>query len=443
MAETVSERLAAAWARTDRIFEMLAAPAFLARPIALRHPFIFYVGHLPAFAWNHICAGVLGRPSFNAGFDELFSRGIDPDVDDPSRCHAHPEVPESWPPLAEVLAYRDRVRTSVLECVDAVSERARTHLMARDGRVFTMVIEHELMHQETLLYMVQQLAFDQKVRPAWLPRDVPGRGWPPGTVMVPAGTATLGVSLTDLAFGWDNEFPKAEVFVPAFRMDETPVTNGQFLGFVEDGGYGRRELWGGDDWEWSRAEKLTSPPTWLTEGSRRLYRGLFDLFPLERVMDWPVYTSLAEARAYARWRGLRLPTEPEFHRAAFGDPAGAERAFPWGAAAPGAGHGNFDFRSWSPTPVGTYPEGASAWGIHDLVGNGWERTETPFAGFPGFEAWIPGYAGYSADFFDGKHFVLKGASWATASELVRRSFRNWFQAHYPYVFAKFRCVAGA
>ena len=445
MAETVSERLAAVWARTDRIFEMLVPGAFLARPIALRHPFIFYVGHLPAFAWNHICAGVLGRPSFNAGFDELFSRGIDPDVDDPTHCHAHPEVPESWPPLNEVLAYRDRVRATMLDSVDAVSERAPTHLMAREERVFSMVIEHELMHQETLLYMLQELSYDQKIRPAWLPRDVPGGERLPATVsaatvIVPAGVATLGVASDDLAFGWDNEFQTSRVLVPAFRMDETPVTNGQFLGFVEDGGYGRRELWNDDDWEWSRAEKLTSPTVWANGKGRRLYRGLFELLPLERVMDWPVYVSLAEARAYARWRGLRLPTEPEFHRAAFGDPTGAERAFPWGVTAPGERHGNFDFRCWSPVPVGAYPEGASAWGIYDLVGNGWEWTETAFAAFPGFEAWILGYEGYSADFFDGKHFVLKGASWATAAGLVRGSFRNWFQAHYPYVFAKFRCV---
>ena len=147
MAETVSERLAAAWARTDRIFELLVPGAFLARPIALRHPFIFYVGHLPAFAWNHICAGVLERSSLNAAFDELFSRGIDPDVDDPTHCHAHPEVPDSWPPLAEVLAYRDRVRAAVLDSIDAVSGRAPANLMARDERVFSMVIEHELMHQ--------------------------------------------------------------------------------------------------------------------------------------------------------------------------------------------------------------------------------------------------------------------------------------------------------
>ena len=140
MAETVGERLASVWARTDRIFEILAPEAILAQPIALRHPFIFYVGHLPAFAWTHICSGVLGRPSLNPAYDELFSRGIDPDVDDPSRCHEHPEIPDRWPALADVLGYRDRVRACVLESVDAVAERAPAHLMARGGRVFSMVI---------------------------------------------------------------------------------------------------------------------------------------------------------------------------------------------------------------------------------------------------------------------------------------------------------------
>ena len=441
MAETIGERLAAVWARTDRIFEILAPEAIFAQPIALRHPFIFYVGHLPAFAWNHICAGALGRPSVNPAYDELFSRGIDPDVDDPSLCHEHSEIPDRWPAFAEVLAYRDRVRACVLESVDAVAERAPAHLMARDARVFSMVIEHELMHQETLLYMLQELAHDRKVRPTWLPPPVMGRGRPPATVPVAAGTATLGAELTDVSFAWDNESPSVQVFVPAFRIDATPVTNGEFLAFVDDGGYGRPELWALDDWNWSQDEERSHPATWTGRDGRWLYRGLFDLLPLERVKDWPVYVSLAEARAFAQWRGLRLPTEGEFHRAAYGDPTGGERAFPWGAATPGREHGNFDFRCWAPTPVGAFPEGASAWGVHDLVGNGWEWTDTPFTGFPGFEPWITGYRGYSADFFDGKHFVLKGGSWATATELLRRSFRNWFQAHYPYVFAKFRCVA--
>ena len=91
---TAKARLIATWERTDRIFEILAKDAWLAQPIALRHPFIFYLGHLPAFAWNHVCVGVLERSPFNPAFDELFSRGIDPDVDDPAHCHDHPDVPD-------------------------------------------------------------------------------------------------------------------------------------------------------------------------------------------------------------------------------------------------------------------------------------------------------------------------------------------------------------
>ena len=153
--------------------------------------------------------------------------------------------------------------------------------------------------------------------------------------------------------------------------------------------------------------------------------------------------SLAEARAFAKWRGGRLPTEAEYHRAAYGEPDGGERPFPWGGDDPTPRHGNFHFAQWSPVPVGSHPTGASAWGVHELIGNGWEWTATAFAPFPGFEANIPGYPGYSADFFDGKHLVLKGASWATDAQLIRRSFRNWYQARYPYVFAKFRCVRSA
>ena len=138
--------------------------------------------------------------------------------------------------------------------------------------------------------------------------------------------------------------------------------------------------------------------------------------------------------------GLRLPSEGEYHRAAFGTPSGEERSYPWGEELPDASRGNFDFANWDPVPVGSYPSGASAWGVHDLVGNGWEWTSSPFDGFPGFSP-MPSYAVYSTDFFDGQHYVMKGASPATAKHMVRRSFRNWFRPNYPYVYATFRCVA--
>ena len=440
MAETVEVRLRAAWARTDQIFDILTSDAWLAQPISLRHPFIFYVGHLPAFAWNHICGGVLGQPAFNAAFDDLFSRGIDPDVDDPSRCHDHPDVPSHWPAPSAVLEYRDRVRAAVLGASAAVAERADVHSMAADDRVFSMVIEHEEMHQETLLYMMQRLDFASKRRPAWVPEYVLRPGRIGGPIDVAAGRVTLGAAFDDLAFGWDNEFSKVDADVPRFAIDETAVTNAQLLAFVEAGGYRRAELWQDDDWAWREHADLQHPVVWERRDGRLVYRTMFDLLPLASVADWPVYVSLAEARAYARWKGGRLPTEAEYQRAAYSDPDARAGDLAQSAAVPAPGRGNFDFRHWAPTPVGTHRDGASGWGVQDLIGDGWEWTDTPFAGHPGFEAYIPGYPGYSADFFDGKHYVLKGGSWATAADLVRPSFRNWFQAHYPYVFAKFRCV---
>ena len=153
--------------------------------------------------------------------------------------------------------------------------------------------------------------------------------------------------------------------------------------------------------------------------------------------SWPVYVSFAEASAFCRWRGVRLPTEAEFQRAAYGTPERIERRYPWGDANPATDRGVFDFTSWDPEPAGSHPHGASAWGVQDLVGNGWEWTSTPFAPFPGF-APLASYPEYSADFFDEEHFVMKGASPATACELLRPSFRNWFRARYPYVYATFR-----
>ncbi len=162
--------------------------------------------------------------------------------------------------------------------------------------------------------------------------------------------------------------------------------------------------------------------------------------PIPLPAAWPAYVSHSEAVAYARWRGRRLPTEAEYCRAAYGTPAGVDRRYPWGDERPDAARGHFDFAAWDPQPVGLCPAGRSAWGVDDLLGNGWEWTSTVFAPFPGFTP-LPSYPEYSADFFDGQHYVMKGASPATARDLLRRSFRNWFRPHYPYVYAAFRCVS--
>jgi formylglycine-generating enzyme required for sulfatase activity len=149
--------------------------------------------------------------------------------------------------------------------------------------------------------------------------------------------------------------------------------------------------------------------------------------------------SHAEASSFARWAGKELPTEAQWHRAAYARRDGSESSYPWGNSTASVRRGNFDFHQWEPAPVNAHPDGASDFGVVDLLGNGWEWTSTLFAPFPGFQR-FSFYPGYSADFFDGKHYVMKGGSARTSACMLRRSFRNWFQPQYQYVYAGFRCV---
>jgi len=141
-----------------------------------------------------------------------------------------------------------------------------------------------------------------------------------------------------------------------------------------------------------------------------------------------VYVSRDQAAAYAAWAGKRLPTEAEYQRAAFGSGDESELSLE-------PVRDNFDFHEWDPVPVSSSRE--NKFGVVQLVGNGWEWTSTVFQPFPGFEP-FPFYPGYSANFFDGQHHVMKGASQRTAAKLVRPSFRNWFRSSYPYAYATFR-----
>ena len=421
-------------ARTRRLFDLLDPAAYYSRPIALRNPIVFYEGHLPAFSLIALVKRGLGGPAVDERLERLFERGIDPDS-------VESAVPRSgaatvWPSRDEVLAFGRKADAAIIEALASAEfdlSGAEHRAMKRGEALFT-ALEHEAMHQETLLYMWHRLPHAQKRPPADLHYEFADPP-PASTTAIPAGSATLGAVPGAIPFGWDNEFGEQRVHVPAFEIDVHSVTNADFLAFVEAGGYRNRTLWSDAGWSWREAESVVHPTFWAREGQRWFWRGMFENIPLPEA--WPVYVSYEEAAAFARWRGRRLPTESEYHRAAFGTPSGDERPFPWGNEPPDATRGNFDFVSWEPLPAGARPAGASAWGVHDLIGNGWEWTSTIFEPFPGFEPMVS-YPEYSADFFDGQHYVMKGASPATARELVRRSFRNWFRPNYPYVYAKFR-----
>jgi ergothioneine biosynthesis protein EgtB len=420
-------------ARSRALFDLVAEEAYYSQPISLRHPLVFYEGHLPAFSFNTLVKKGLGRPSIDARLETLFARGIDPHEAAAGRTG----TAAGWPRREAVQAFADEADRQVVDALTSGDiERPGDPLLDHAEAAFT-ILEHEAMHQETLLYMWHRLPFDQKRTPPdyapLLDGAVNARSeW----IEIPAGCATLGIRRGSVAFAWDNETPALSAEVPAFAIERHDVTNRRFLEFMDAAGYDNPAWWNPVDWEWVQRERVSHPLFWERHDEEWFWRGMFGLIPLP--LEWPVYVSHAEASAFARWRGARLPSEAEYQRAAFGSPAG-ERLHPWGDAPPAPEHGNFDFISWDPHPAGAHPKGASAWGVEDLVGNGWEWTSTTFAPFPGFRA-MASYPEYSADFFDGEHFVMKGASTATARELVRPTFRNWFRARYPYVYATFRCA---
>ena len=426
------ERIANARRQTDKLFSIVLPDALYERPIAERHRIVFYIGHLEAFDWNLLHDRVLGLKSFNPEYDQLFAFGIDPvDGGLPS------DQPSQWPSIAAVKAYVEQIRNALDEGIDdAFASGSRT---GRDGfgieTLLNVAIEHRLMHAETLAYMLHQLPLHQKIRPNEAV-ETSDAAIDNGMVEIPAGPVVMGLQRGE-AFGWDNEFERHIVDLPAFSIEKYKVTNRQYLEFLNDGGYENANLWATDDWEWRAKNCISHPAFWKREGDRWFYRTMFDEVPLPG--EWPVYVSQAEAKAYANWAGKTLPSEAQWQRAALGTVAGEQHFYPWGGESPSTKFGNFDFAHWNPVPVNAFPAGQSAFGVQGMLGNGWEWTSTEFRPFPGFEA-FPFYPGYSANFFDGKHFVMKGGSARTAACMLRPTFRNWFQAHYQFTYTGFRCA---
>jgi gamma-glutamyl hercynylcysteine S-oxide synthase len=367
---------------TDCLFRLVRPDALYDRTIAERHRIIFYLGHVEAFDWNLIARYSLDVPAFQAEFDQLFAFGIDPP---PGQLPD--DTAAAWPGISEVQRYNQRTREIIDELIAEVPE----HLLS-------VAIEHRLMHAETFAYILHQLPYEKKSSHPVPPSTASGPVASGEFVDIPAGDAHLGLEPGN-GFGWDNEFRAHTVHVPPFTIGRHKVTNGEYLEYVREG---------------------AKPPFfWASRGGRWMYRGMFAEYPLP--LDCPVYVTQEQAAAYAQWRGMRLPTEPEFHRA-------AESTQP---------SSNLGFRHWDPIPVTADdrdPDHPS-----QMMGNGWEWTSTPFAPFDGFEP-FPFYRNYSEPFFDGQHYVLKGASPRTAECFLRPSFRNWFRPSYPYVYATFRMV---
>ncbi|TDL20052.1 hypothetical protein BD410DRAFT_751462 [Rickenella mellea] len=414
------------WNAWDFVTLRMIPPEMLhQKPIDLRHKCLFYIGHLPTFL-DILLSKLLNEPySEPKCFTTIFERGIDPHVDDPNHCHNHSDVPEAdedWPTLESILAYRDRVRARLMRLYDDI-DTGKRRINRRIARVLQMTNEHEGFHVETLLYMLIQNAGCGTVPPPGFttpPWELLAAQWnalpEPSTPKVILGPTKLVMGhddseLADLeepeagvyehVYGWDNESPRRVVEVGKFMIEWRPVTNGEFYEF----------------WKAEGNEVVRMPRSWRLVDNEVFVLTLHGLVPLDIAQHWPVLTSFDDLTTYAKSKGGRIPTEPELRLFLDTYEVGHE------------GGANVAFRNWHPIPATT---GIAENGGRGSNGGVWEWTSTVFDGHEGM-APTSLFPGYSSDFFDGKHQVVIGASYATIPSLAgRRTLRNFYQHNYPY-----------
>jgi iron(II)-dependent oxidoreductase len=360
-----------------------------------------------------------------------------PDIDDLYDAFQHPRADRPALPLlspSEARVYVREVRDKAFDVLERSPLDGRR--LEEGGFAFGMIVQHEQQHDETML-ATHQLRTGAPVLHA--PSPPPGRPLPSAEVLVPSGPFTMGTSID--AWALDNERPAHDVHVDAFFIDTAPVTNGQYLAFLSADGYDEPRFWSEEGWAYRVKADLTAPRFWVRDGSGWLRNRFGHVEPIPP--DEPVvHVCFHEAQAYANWAGKRLPTEPEWEKAARFDPAtGRSRRFPWGDEDPGPAHANLGQRHLSPAPVGAYPDGVSPLGVHQLIGDVWEWLDTDFHGYPGFEAFP--YREYSEVFFGSDYKMLRGGSFGTDPAACRATFRNWDYPIRRQIFAGFRCARDA
>jgi iron(II)-dependent oxidoreductase len=463
----------------------------------LMSPIAWDLGHIAHFEALWLLPGVVRDRERDGGEPAPGASSVPDDQPDPpdpadpalaDRLYdplATPRARRAELPLPSVAVVRARLRDVRARIEDqAISTRippapAATAAAELDPRIARhLVLQHEAQHQEIILQAIA-LREDIDYRPTFSELEA-GAELPPAgglvpvdhEILVPAGTFVMGTD--DRLWAYDNERPAHEVDVPAFRLDRSPVTNARFHAFMRDGGYARRSLWSEAGWSWVQQTQARAPLHWRRTaagapdgdavpgrpGQARAatasssIRGADDEFPggWEAVVfgrrvplhpDTPVvHVSWFEADACARWMDARLPTEAEWEKAAAWDPArGVSRPYPWGDRAWERRLANLDQHRLEPAVTGAYPDGRSAYGCLQMLGDVWEWTSTWFGGYPGFASFP--YREYSEIFFGSAYRVLRGGSFATRAAVARTTFRNWDLPERRQIFAGFRCARPA
>lgn len=422
---TIADRLTEARARTLLLLAPLSEEDLRRQHDPLMSPILWDVGHIVHFEELWLTRNLMGTIEFTE------MPGLYNPFEHPRSTRAALPLPS----LAELLRVACDIRAEVLEQLGRIDLDTDNPLVA-NGFVYDMVLQHEYQHDETILQTFQLKQGDPYREPrAWsVPAGDPARFT--GMVRVDAGEYPIGTSHVSGAY--DNERPRHSVSLDTFEIDAAPVTNAQYLDFIDDGGYRAASLWSDAGLAWLNDAQVSAPKYWHYDGDEWMHRVMDILRPVPG--DHPVsHVCYYEAEACARWMGKRLPTEFEWEVAASWDPdSGEHLAFPWGNERASALNANVDQLSFGTAPIGAYPRNVSPNGCYGMIGDVWEWTATDFNGYPGFKSFP--YTEYSEAFFGDRYKVLRGGSWATRPGAVRNTFRNWDFPIRRQIFSGFRCA---
>lgn len=416
------------WEIDEQLYKAVKSEdSFYLRADPLRHPLIFYIGHTAAFYINKLILGKVIYRRINPEYESMFAVGVDEmSWDDLNDKHYN------WPSLPKVMSYRREVR----KLIDRIICELELNLPISWESPFWLImmgIEHQRIHLETSSVLIRQLPLD-KVQDNALSiicrHDPP----PPDNelISVKGRIVKMGKPLDHPLYGWDNEYGTHEYEVDDFKAGKYLVSNQEFLQFVKAGGYKDRQWWTDEGWSWKNFVKAEHPKFWILRDDKWYLR----LVTEEISLPWsfPVEINYLEAKAFCHWKTgktgqpFRLPTEDEwqilYENAELKDQ-------PWWDKA----CGNINLEHYaSPCPVNEF----SFREFHDIIGNVWQWTETPFSGFKGFKI-HPCYDDFSTPTFDGRHNLIKGGSWISTGNEATRHSRYAFRRHF-FQHAGFRYV---
>ena len=429
LANEMTELFQEVRARTLRIVEPLEIEDFVVQTAPFMSPARWHIGHTSWFfellLKDHLQGYEVYSEEYLFYFNSYYERFG-------TRIDRDKRGTRSRPMVKETRAYRKRIDDAMLELLGRLQDNPRAAELALLVR---LGLEHEMQHQELLVYDIKHLLCD-----LYEPTSrgiLPSRNKVSGMADVEGGLYLLGYAGEQFAF--DNEKPAHQVFVQDFAIDRVPVSSGEYLGFIRDGGYTDFRWWFSEAWECVHREGWQAPLYWEPQGDDWMIRDFSGLHKVEEKAEEPVtHVSFYEASAFAKWSGKRLPTEAEWEKAARVPPNQTTLiSFPWGDDTPAVSRANlFENELWGVALTGSFPEGQSAHGCHQMIGDVWEWTTSDYVPYPGFK---PEFDEYNDKWFVGQK-VLRGGSYATPQYHIRSTYRNFFHTNERWMISGFRCA---